>query len=316
MSKIKPIHLKIFSNAFILVSLVFVVRYLISNDLLGLPDQINWYWLLASLALLILGFLADCISWRIILKNNKIVISWKDSILSLGMSVFGKYIPGKIWLITGISSKVASITGESVIKISMLATVVQVLTILMGFVVGAIGLKPFMDIRLIVLIYILAGLFAGLFLLFQKKVCASNFVQKYKLTREFVSPLVRSISLQLLIWIIVTWVLWSVSFYLLAVSLGFSMDLAGAFVLPLGLSVGIIVLIAPGGLGVREGVLSLLLSGFLTSRQEIVTLAAFSRVWFLSGEVFLFLLAVLLTLTNRRKLVGMEHNAGPIFSAQ
>lgn len=311
MVKIKPIHLKTFTYVLVIVSVIFLARYLIKNKLLQLPGPINWYWILASLALLISGFLTNGISWRIILRSNQIMVSWKDSISSLGISIFGKYIPGKIWLITGISSKVASITGSSVITISMLATVIQVLTILISLVIGAISLKPYIDMRFILLFYIFSVFVTGLFLVFQKKICASRFVQRHKVTRKWLSMVVSSVSPQLIFWIIVTWILWSISFYFLAMSLGISMDFTGAFILPLGLSVGIIVLIAPGGLGVREGALSLLLSSYVASRHENLALATFSRVWYLAGEVFIFLFAMLLTLIKRRKMMGNEQIVRP-----
>jgi uncharacterized membrane protein YbhN (UPF0104 family) len=65
---------------------------------------------------------------------------------------------------------------------------------------------------------------------------------------------------------------------------------------PLAATLGILAIIAPGGIGVREGVLFLFLnsSGALTV-EEATTISVFSRVWFLVGESFLFLIALLMS---------------------
>ena len=64
-------------------------------------------------------------------------------------------------------------------------------------------------------------------------------------------------------------------------------------ILPLCWVVGYIVLLAPGGLGVREGMLTLTLSEFL-SPEIALTIAIIQRVWFILVEGFNFLTSFLI----------------------
>jgi uncharacterized membrane protein YbhN (UPF0104 family) len=74
-----------------------------------------------------------------------------------------------------------------------------------------------------------------------------------------------------------------------------------AFAFGLAGSIGIMAVFAPGGLGVREGILT----GFLTlagvDLPVATTIAVTSRLWFLAGELFIFLLAVVLRPRNARE---------------
>jgi uncharacterized membrane protein YbhN (UPF0104 family) len=107
--------------------------------------------------------------------------------------------------------------------------------------------------------------------------------------------------LQIIFWYGLNWGTWCISFYFLAGSLvegpipfniAFAFGLAG--------SIGIMAVFAPGGLGVREGILT----GYLTlaglELPVATTIAVTSRLWFLSGELFVFLLASLLKAKGNR----------------
>ena len=80
-------------------------------------------------------------------------------------------------------------------------------------------------------------------------------------------------------------------FYMLVTSL-IKMDVPWGvgFGFPLAGTLGIMTFISPGGLGTREAVLV----GYLTLAGipvvEATTIAVASRLWFLGGEVFIFVL--------------------------
>lgn len=92
------------------------------------------------------------------------------------------------------------------------------------------------------------------------------------------------------------WLLHSLAFYVLVNSItplnsiGF---IRFSTILPLCWVVGYIVLLAPGGLGVREGMLTLTLSEFL-SPEIALTIAIIQRVWFILVEGFNFLTSLLI----------------------
>ena len=85
------------------------------------------------------------------------------------------------------------------------------------------------------------------------------------------------------------WLLWSTGFLCLAGALSnVPIPWTLAFAFPLATTIGIVAVIAPGGVGVREGVLV----GYLSSQglplELATTIAVASRLWFLIGEVGIF----------------------------
>ena len=60
---------------------------------------------------------------------------------------------------------------------------------------------------------------------------------------------------------------------------------------PISVVYGVLAIIVPGGIGVRESILSGFLIALKVDPKLAVTISALSRLWFISGEVFIFLLA-------------------------
>jgi len=84
--------------------------------------------------------------------------------------------------------------------------------------------------------------------------------------------------------------LWSMGFYTLVVSLT-AIDVPWSVGLgfPLAATLGIMALITPGGIGAREGVMVGYLSSAGIPIAEATTIAVASRLWFLAGELFIFI---------------------------
>jgi len=109
-------------------------------------------------------------------------------------------------------------------------------------------------------------------------------------------------------WFVLAWGLWKVAFYLLARSLvqgNVPWNLGFAF--PLACTLGVLAIVMPGGLGVREGVLTgyLVLAGIPVA--DATTVAVASRLWFLIGELFMFTAGVV---ANRLETARREQRAG------
>ncbi|MFC1887849.1 lysylphosphatidylglycerol synthase domain-containing protein, partial [Candidatus Cloacimonadota bacterium] len=64
--------------------------------------------------------------------------------------------------------------------------------------------------------------------------------------------------------------------------------IAAGFTFPLAATLGIIALIAPGGLGAREGVLTVLLNSVGIDIVTATSISVASRIWYLTGELFIF----------------------------
>ena len=93
-------------------------------------------------------------------------------------------------------------------------------------------------------------------------------------------------------WFFLIWLFWSLSFYFLIKTVseedvrlvtGSGFALAG--------SLGIVAVIAPGGIGVREGVLAFILTLAGFNIELAASISVVSRLWFLIGEAFIFLIS-------------------------
>ena len=80
---------------------------------------------------------------------------------------------------------------------------------------------------------------------------------------------------------------------------GLGLEVALAF--PFAATIGILVFVFPGGLGVREGLLVFYLVSAGLPLENATVLSIVARLWFLVGEVSIFALAVALRMASGRR---------------
>ena len=92
-----------------------------------------------------------------------------------------------------------------------------------------------------------------------------------------------------------TWIIWSFGFYFLEkVLFDKEIVLFTGLAFVLAANIGLIAIIFPGGIGIREGILVAILINFEFTIAEATTISLVSRLWFLSGEVFIFLTSLVI----------------------
>lgn len=292
---------------FIYVSLVALGVSLYFADYLKIPKIYSLWDILISVLLLWIGFIIYGIAWYSLLKSRFSSIKLNDAIISTGLSIFGKYIPGKLWVILGQSEYIAENYEISRRETGVLSLNAQILVIWTGLVIGVI----FLSLIDILNVYTQLGYVLIIFLsLVLYTPTLSKMIERIasKILKKNISIPVLSkknifISLPLFFSI---WLVWCFSFYLLVESLtlaNYSILTSGAFAV--GGTLGILVFISPGGLGVREGILT----GYLTlcglQLEEALTISVASRLWFLTGEVFIFLISSILRFIDNRKVANI-----------
>jgi hypothetical protein len=99
-------------------------------------------------------------------------------------------------------------------------------------------------------------------------------------------------------WFVLVWVFWGFGFYSLVASITAAKVWSVGFAFVISATVGIIAFFVPGGIGVREGALCFLLIQSGYSVDMAVTLAIGSRIWFLTGEIFIFICGLLAKVNN------------------
>jgi len=281
-------------------SLVFLVFALIRADYLVIPRIYHPIRLVISLLLLFGGFLLNASSWSRMLKHGGLDVSWVDGVSSAGLSIFAKYIPGKFWVVMGRAEYIARKYNLPRKDLGSLSFDAQFIALWTALLLGTIGMLSIHSTDLyglsVLLLFILLSLviFTSLFHRFIE-------IIYFRITKkELTFPrLSFQKTIRIILWYTMSWGMWCVSFYFLAGSLSVdSLPFSISFAFGLAGSIGILAVFAPGGLGVREGILT----GFLTMAgldlPLATTIAITSRLWFLTGELFLFLFAMVL---SRRK---------------
>jgi uncharacterized membrane protein YbhN (UPF0104 family) len=271
-------------------SLVFLGVALYKADYLVFPRVHSVPALAGSLACLFAGLIGDALSWRVVLGKSSYPVCVRESIAAVGLTAFAKYIPGKIWAVMGRVAYVAEKRGYPVAQLTTLSITWQFIVVWLGLLFGAVGLLllragwawgwPVITGWLV--------LSAVIFSEVAHRIAVPVYKRLFAKHTDFprLPPRETLVSLP---WFIAVWTLLSAGFYLLTASLSPGpVPFATGLGLPLSITLGILAVFSPGGIGVREGAVVgyLTLAGLPVQHATAISIAA--RLWYLSGEVFMF----------------------------
>jgi len=269
---------------FIIAALGFMGYYLAENwstlkqyhwqfniTMLLMSSVLLWFALLSSISMLHLAFKR--------ISNTKISLFQLFRVFNIAN--LGRYLPGKIWNILGMYYLV----GEY--GISKKQTTIAILTSEISYKGSAL---------LIGICYFLFSPLYGQYLpvMITLLACSLIFIHP-RIVDKFVNYGLRlfkkqtieinysysTILIFFLLYIIV-WMIYSLAFYVFVSSLTSleSVNIIQFFtILPLCWVVGYIMIFAPGGIGVREGMLVIILGEFLPAEVALV-IAVTQRIWF------------------------------------
>jgi len=246
----------------------------------------------------------NTLNWKAILNINNHKISFLDAIRSIGLSIFTKYIPGKVFVILG---RAEYISFKYPINRKVSTTIsleTQFISIWVGLGMGVLGLilagglnkYAFNYLTIIAWGIISVFIFSPIIKVSIEKLSFRLLKKQINLPHTKITNVIRSLP-----YFMMNWLAWTAGFYFLCNSViesnVNSLSLGLGF--PLAATIGIIAIVSPGGLGVREAVIAYYLSLFELSLVEITTISVFSRLWFLFGEAFIFFLALILEIKER-----------------
>jgi len=281
------------------ISLIFLVVALARGNYLSIPEIESPLQLAISILLLFLGFFMIPVYWRQLLALGGVPTTLSRSVSSIGLSIFAKYIPGKIWVILGRAAYIAEQEEVSKTTTSSLSLQAQLISLWVGLLLGGLGLLLTKNTDQFNLGWSMVVIWLGFTLIiftpwFNQIL---RYLGKRILKKDINIPV---ISLRKIIRVIplffINWLAWSLAFYF------FSQSLVTEPISPmaglgfaLGGTLGILAIIVPGGLGVREGILALYLILLGLDKPTAVTISISSRLWFLVGEVFIFVAGFILS---------------------
>ncbi|KFO66406.1 hypothetical protein ER57_17715 [Smithella sp. SCADC] len=232
--------------------------------------QINWGYIVLGILMMIANYLCTTLSWHIGINyfDNHKRLKFTQSIAVVNISQLGKYIPGKLWSymvqIYWLASK--GVPKTTVLYLNIVTTL---LTILVSMLMGCLFLMMlpnwyhlkteiliFIGLLLIINLVLLNNNFLRFFIEMFSRIIKQNISFHQLSTR-------RIISMQLIY--IIGAFFWILAGCFITLGIGFDLDrmrivfIAAAMLL--GDVIGFIILVAPGGLGVREGTIFLILKG-------------------------------------------------------
>lgn len=279
------------------ISLIFLALYFFNKDDIGFPKIKNWYYFFLSLFFLLGGFVFNVGIWhKLLLIETKADIKLKSSFSSIGLSIFAKYIPGKVFIILGRALYIAKKYRLSKSSLSVISLNTQVVMIFSGLILSLPIFLFIVGNQILIFSYVAVLLVLGLWL-FNYRVNRLVNLIIYRLIGKKVN--FTSLSYNKLFkispFLVGSWLSWAFGFYLLVLSiLDQPFNLIASLVFILSATYGIVAIFAPGGLGVREAIMVFCLSTFSIGKVAAIEIAAASRIWFLIGEVLIFFIGLIL----------------------
>lgn len=278
------------SKIIIAASLIFLLAGLYYADYLIKPAVYSYAYLFYSVLFLWAGFLFYSVCWGKVLGSEYRDIRNRTIMASAGLTIFGKYIPGRLWILIGRSAYVEKHSAHDLGPLSLLSFKEQIISIWIGFLLGLIG-------------YNLAGNFSiggitgmAMWLIATPLILSSllpniiNRVMARLMKRDVnITPLDWHMIRRVVPYSILNWSIWSLGFYFLVQALvPYNVPVLTGLCFPLAANIGILAFFAPGGIGIRETMILIYLHQLGVSIPEATTIALASRLWFLFGEAFLF----------------------------
>ena len=288
--------MKKWTKYFVYISVLFLIFALWKADYLIVPKIDNYFFLAASVVLLIAGYLTKSFVWTQTLKFKNYPVRFKSGIASVGLAELGKYIPGKLWIILGRAGYISENYPYKLKDTSYVSFYTQVLTIWTGLLIGAAGFLFIPVPAEWTAVFIAGFVFLSLILFVPSlqdyflKIINKLFKKNIELPVIRVGELIR-----LLPFFLFDWLIRIAGFALLLAAL--SPDYLRFLFLPgypLSVTLGILAVIAPGGLGVREGVLVFWLQQGGLAVETATTISLVTRLWMLFGEIVIFALSLIL----------------------
>lgn len=252
--------------------------------------NIKWAYIFISFIFVPVWFFLLSYAYKVLLKNMDAEISVIDAMRIIGISTFGRYIPGKVWFTVGrtLLAEKLGISKRKAFTAVIIETIYQIFTGMLFIIILAVKQYDLPNITYFsfVLAFILLSvfnpqLFADILNFFLKKMNKEILTIKMNLLNRAYIMLVYT----------AMWVFFGLQFMFLAEAITPISDIVRTTaVYPVSWVFGFIVIFLPSGLGVREGAIIYFMSQILNAPTAII-ISALSRVQMTLSEIlFLFTL--------------------------
>ena len=282
---------------FILAIFYFMFMHLYRNwnSLKEYEWGFNYLYLILSFVILMIYSVLVIYGWQTILKKIFVKVSFLKLMKVKAIAELGRYIPGMVWHVAG-RIYYGKKAGIPYVKTGLSFALEMGINTISGLFIFIFSIPFFLKTDIFVkLLPLFVFIPIGLILMHPKIVNkALNFglrilkKPKVKIKMRYVD-LLKLVLLYSLFWLIM-----GLGFYLLINSvypLAFSKILVVAGIYSVAWVAGFLFIIAPSGIGVREGIIAGLLSIFMPLPIAII-ISIIARIWTTVGEALLALVVL------------------------
>lgn len=296
----------------------FYWREFVSNekDFLWAFSDIDYYLLTLSLVLFLFSYVVDCFMWKYLLadEGSRAKISFVDIFYIVFTSGLFRYIPGRIWTYLAQFSLFCKF-GVSKTKVFYINAVSIIQTVFLSFYLLVVFSFHYLEMPIGMALPFAALLFFVnlIFIYFGSHVVNNFFFLVGKLSRLEFQPINTTPKIMAAVQVIFlgSWFLAGIAVYLLANGLGLSVSPVDTVAVVASMCIswvaGSLAVLVPAGLGVREGVMLLMLKPVLTVEAALILPVA-TRLLMLLAEGILGTVALYIGV---RRNALMSRKAGP-----
>jgi hypothetical protein len=282
----------IITSVVVALILFFLIRFLVNNwrQVATFDFTFTYRYLVLSFPVLFVFFFLRVYAWQAILKNMQIALPLRTCLRVSFLSMMGKYLPGKVWTVLGkiyLSDKEGVPKAEAFTSV-VIEIVLEIVASIFFFFLYLFSLmeQPLLSPKVLYLLGVV--LVGGLVFLHPRVFYTVLNALLRTLNKETIPEAItyKDIITIFLFYIVIVLVQ-GVAFYLFVNALLYVpfhnlVGLTACFAVAGAL--GTLSFFAPSGLGVREGVLALLLSTYVISPVAVL-IALLARIWVTLTEV-------------------------------
>lgn len=258
--------------------------------------QFKYHFLFLSFLFLFIFFFLRVYCWKLILAKMNIMLSMRKSVKVSFLSMMGRYLPGKVWMIMGkvyMSGKEGVPRKEAFASVVMeiILEIVASIFFFFSFLLSVIE-QPLLSLKVVYFLGLV--MIVGLIILHPKVFYRVINTFLYRWKGEGIKTCIsyRGI-VQLFVLYNLIIICQGIAFFFFVnsicyVSLDKILGLTGS--LAVAGALGTLSFFTPSGLGVREGILALLLSTYVISPIAVL-ISLLARLWVTLGEIICALFA-------------------------
>ena len=273
----------------LIIGFVLYTLYINWGEIKAYDFEISWGYFILSYVFLFMHFVLIALAWGLLLRAlQKPGVPLLQALRIRTISDFARFLPGKFWFVMyrihlckkyNLSSAMIAVSTMIEEFLNIFSTIL--LFVCVFLIVTHDPLTNYAFYILLFLPILFCLLHPHIFQWFIK-LAAKLFKKEYVKSKIKYSYLLSLLTVFFLAWIILGFGFYLMSYAVSPIEFELFLPLTGVFAI--SWAAGFLVIVLPGGLGLREAVLGFLLAFFVPVPIAIL-LSLLSRIWLVSGEI-------------------------------